>query len=166
MSSLLVELTANIVSSHAASVELTSEELLLEIQKVYTALKNLESDSGSEAEEVVKETTPVINPKKSIQKDQIICLICGKGGFKTLSRHLKQSHGVKASAYRKQFGIAAGTPLAAKNYSESRRQAAIENNLGEKLAVGRANRLATLAAKKAAPVKIKKVPATPRPKKK
>jgi predicted transcriptional regulator len=166
MSSLLVELTANIVSSHAASVELTSDELLQEIQRVYTALKNLESDSIIEIEEVTKETIPAINPKKSIQKDQIICLICGKGGFKTLSRHLKQSHGVKASEYRKQFGIAAGTPLAAKNYSEARRQAAIDNNLGDKLAVGRANRLAKLAAKKAIPVKTKKAPASPQSKKK
>ena len=33
MSSILVELTANIVSSHAASVEMSSDELLQEIQK-------------------------------------------------------------------------------------------------------------------------------------
>lgn len=166
MSSLLVELTANIVSSHAASVELSSDELLQEIQRVYAALKNLESDQTVEEEQTTKESTPAINPKKSIQKDQIICLICGKGGFKTLSRHLKQSHDMKASTYRKQFGIAAGTPLAAKSYSESRRQSAIDNNLGEKLAVGRAKRLATLAAKKAAPTKAKKAPTKPRVKNK
>lgn len=161
MSSLLVELTANIVSSHATSVELSSDELLQEIQRVYAALKNLESDQTVEEEQTSKENAPAINPKKSIQKDQIICLICGKGGFKTLSRHLKQSHDMKASAYRKQFGIAAGTPLAAKSYSEARRQSALDNNLGEKLAAGRAKRLATLAAKKALPAKVKKTPAKP-----
>lgn len=166
MSSILVELTANIVSSHAASVELTSDELLSEIQRVYSALKKLESDTVTEEEATTKEAAPAINPKKSIQKDQVICLICGKGGFKTLSRHLKQSHDIKASAYRKQFGIAAGTPLAAKNYSEARRQAAIDNNLGEKLAAGRANRLATLAAKKATPAKAPKGTGSTRAKKK
>jgi predicted transcriptional regulator len=160
MSSILVELTANIVSSHAATIEMTSDELLQEIQKVYTALKNLESDTVPEEEKLAKETSPVLNPKKSIQKDQINCLICGKSGFKTLSRHLKQTHGMKASEYRKQFGFAPGTPLAAKNYSESRRQAAITNNLGEKLAKGRATHLANLAAQKAAPVKAKKAATT------
>ena len=159
MSSILVELTANIVSSHAATVEMSSDELLQEIQKVYAALKNLDSDVATAEDAVAKEAAPAISPKKSIQKDQIICLICGKGGFKTLSRHLKQAHGMKASEYRKQFGIASGTPLAAKNYSEARRQSAINNNLGEKLAKGRATRMANLAAKKAAPEKAPK--ATP-----
>ena len=159
MSSILVELTANIVSSHAATVEMSSDELLQEIQKVYAALKNLDADGAIEEEAVTKEAAPAISPKKSIQKDQIICLICGKGGFKTLSRHLKQAHGMKASEYRKQFGIASGTPLAAKNYSEARRQSAITNNLGEKLAKGRATRMANLAAKKATPEKAAK--ATP-----
>ncbi|MDK9719002.1 MAG: MucR family transcriptional regulator [Trichlorobacter sp.] len=157
MSSILVELTANIVSSHAATVEMSSDELLQEIQKVYAALKNLDSDVASSEEAVIKEAAPAISPKKSIQKDQIICLICGKGGFKTLSRHLKQAHGIKASEYRKQFGIASGTPLAAKNYSEARRQSAIDNNLGEKLAKGRATRMANLEAKKAVPEKATKV---------
>jgi len=147
MSSILVELTANIVSSHAASVEMTSDELLIEIQRVYTALKNLETEVKSENITATKESAQAISPKKSIQKDQIICLICGKGGFKTLSRHLKQSHSIKSSEYRKQFGLPAGTPLAAKNYSEVRRQAALNNNLGEKLAKGRATRMANLTAK-------------------
>ena len=150
MSSLLVELTANIVSSHAASVEMTSDELLQEIQKVYAALKTLEGGEIPAEEISTKEAAPVVSPKKSIQKDQVICLVCGKGGFKTLSRHLKQAHDLKPAAYRKQFGIPSGTALAAKNYSESRRQAALNNNLSEKLAQGRATRMANLAAKKAA----------------
>lgn len=159
MSSLLVELTANIVASHAASIEMSSDDLLQEIQKVYAALKNLESDTTAAEEATIKEVTPAINPKKSIQKDQISCLICGKSGFKTLTRHLKQAHGMKPGEYRKQFGLPAGTPLAAKSYSESRRQAAISNNLGEKLAKGRATHLAKLAAEKtsaAKPVKTVK----------
>lgn len=150
MSSILVELTASIVSSHAASIEMTSEELLQEIQKVYQTLKNLDSEPAQEAT-VATDAPAAMNPKKSIQKDQVICMICGKGGFKTLSRHLKQAHEIKPGAYRKQFGLPAGTPLAAKNYSEARRQAAITNNLSENLAKGRATRLARLSAAKSAP---------------
>lgn len=174
MSSILVELTANIVSSHASSAEMTSDELLLEIQKVYQALKNLENDGSVDAAGAAPEVPAVVNPKKSIQKDQIVCLICGKGGFKTLSRHLKQAHDMKPGAYRKQFKLPVGTPLAAKNYSEARRQAALSNNLGENLAKGRMARLERLAAAKAAPApaatgkpkaataKAPKAPAKPR----
>lgn len=160
MSSLLVELTANIVSSHAASVELTSDELLQEIQKVYTALKNLESDVAIEDTGGNKEQTPALNPKKSILKDQVICLICGKGGFKTLTRHLNVVHSMKPKDYRKQFNLPAGTALVARNYSEARRQAAINNNLGDNLVKGRATRKANLEAQKVAPAKSSKSPKT------
>lgn len=159
MSSVLVELTANIVSSHAASVEMTSEELLLEIQKVYQALKQLDNAVLTEGE--AAKPVPAMSAKKSIQKDQVVCLICNKGGFKTLTRHLKQVHDMKPGAYRKQFGMAAGTPLTAKNYSEARREAAKKINLGANLEKARATRMANLAAKKAAPAKGKKVVAAP-----
>ncbi len=66
-------------------------------------------------------------------------MICGKG-FKTLSRHLKTSHQMSASEYRKQFDIPRSQSLAAKNYSDKRRQMAIDRGLGEKLAKARAAR--------------------------
>ena len=156
MSSILVELTANIVSSHAASVEMSSEELLQEIQKVYGMLKQLEGDLPIEGEAAAK-AAPTMAPKKSIQKDQVVCLICNKGGFKTLTRHLKQVHNMKPGEYRKQFGLPAGTALAAKSYSEARRAAAQKNNLAANLEKARATRMANLAAKKkTAPAKTKK----------
>lgn len=160
MSTILIELTATIVSAHASSVEMTTEALLQEIQSVHATLKQLES--GIVPEETASAATqPNISPKKSIQKNQVICLICGKGGFKTLSRHLRQIHSIKPGAYRKMFGIPANTPLAAKNYSEARRQAAIDNNLGEKLAQGRNKRLADIAKRKAeAPLVAPKKPGT------
>lgn len=164
MSSLLVELTANIVSSHAASVEMTSDELLQEIQRVYNMLKQLEGDQPLEGETAAKPAFTVA-PKKSIQKDQIICLLCNKGGFKTLTRHLKQVHNMKPGEYRKQFGLPAGTALAAKSYSEARRAAAKNNNLAANLEKARAIRMANQAGKKKAPPATpKKAAAKPAPK--
>ena len=43
MPATLVELAANIVSSHASVKEMSTEELLQEIQKVYSALQQLET---------------------------------------------------------------------------------------------------------------------------
>ena len=171
MPSTLIELTASIVSAHAATVEMSQDELLAEIQKVHATLKGLDEGVVAAPEQPIEaEAAPVMSAKKSIQKNQIVCLICGKGGFKTLTRHLKRAHDMKASAYRKQFGLPAGTALAAKAYSESRRESALKNNLGEKLAKGReayqAKQKTATDAPKAKPAPKKAAPAKKSPVKK
>lgn len=164
MPATLTELTASIVSAHAATIEMTQDELVAEIQKVHATLKALEEGVVAAPEQSAgSEVAPVMSARKSIQKNQIVCLICGKGGYKTLTRHLKQAHDIKPSAYRKQFGLPAGTPLAAKSYSEARREAAVKNNLGEKLAIGREayqakQKTAAPAAAKTKPAPKKKTP--------
>lgn len=160
MPSTLTELTASIVSAHAATVEMTQDELLAEIQKVHATLKALEEGVVAAPEQAVEtEAAPVMSAKKSIQKNQIVCLICGKGGFKTLTRHLKKAHDMKPVDYRKQFGLPPGTSLTAKSYSEARRESALKNNLGEKLTKGR-------VAYQAEQKKAKETPKTkPAPKK-
>ena len=66
-------------------------------------------------------------------------MICGKE-MKTLSRHLKSAHDLTPKEYRQKFDIPKNQPLAAKNYSESRRQMAIARGLGDNLAKARANK--------------------------
>jgi predicted transcriptional regulator len=68
--------------------------------------------------------------------------------MKTLARHLKTSHDMTANDYRKQFDIPRTQSLAAKNYSEKRRQMAIDRGLGEKLAKARATRSKAKTKKK------------------
>jgi hypothetical protein len=60
------------------------------------------------------------------RKREIVCMICGKGGFRTLTCHLGASHQRKPCACRKHFGITGGQALSARSYSESRRQTALE----------------------------------------
>lgn len=150
MTAALVELTASIVAAHATGTEMSSEELLQEISKVFATLKKLETE-GTAAETGAAPGTPVMTLKKAFQNDQVCCLICGKTGFKTLTRHLKQAHELKPGQYRKQFNIPASQSLTAKNYSEARRKAANENNLAANLEKARAVR----AAKKGSASKAK-----------
>jgi predicted transcriptional regulator len=140
MTSSLVELTAGIVSSHAVGTEMTSEELIQEINQVFAALKKLESDSA--AVDAPAAGAPVLTMKKAFQNDQVGCLVCGKTGFKTLTRHLKQAHDLKPGQYRRQFNIPSSQSLTAKNYSEARRKSANENNLAANLEKARAVRAA------------------------
>src|SRR6266567_3152760 len=146
MAPTLLELTASIVSSHASMSEMTSEDLLQEIQKVYASLQQLEV-VGAEAAAAPEAKAPVMTLKKAFQPDQVFCMICGKGGMKTLARHLAKVHGMKPGEYKKQFGIPSSQALTAKNFSEARRRMAQEKGLADNLAKARAVRAAKLAAK-------------------
>jgi len=133
----LIEMAAEIVAAHASTTPMTKEELMEELAQVHNALSSLEK--GEIVESATDEQEPVVTRKKAFGKDKITCMICGKS-MKTLARHLKTSHDMKPTEYRKQFDIPRSQPLAAKNYSESRRQMAIDRGLGEKLAKARAAR--------------------------
>ena len=143
----LVEIAAQIVASHAASTPMTSDQLIFEINKVHSALKNLEA--GQAVEGSVEEAPKMaLTLKEAFKKGEIACMVCGKGGFKTLARHLSTAHGLKPGEYKKQFGIPSKQALSAKNYSESRRKMAQDRGLAENLAKAREVRMANIKAKK------------------
>lgn len=136
----LLEMAGEIVMAHASKTTMNKDELLKEIQEVYAALVALEKGESVAAPVVIEEEAkPAISWKRSIGKNAITCLICGES-MKTLTRHLKSKHGLKPGDYRKQFGIPRTQALAAKSYSESRKQMAIERGLGDNLAKARAAR--------------------------
>jgi predicted transcriptional regulator len=135
----LLEMAAEIVAAHASSTSMTKEELITELSEVHKALATLEKGESIAAESVEEAAEPTISRKKAFGKDKVICMLCGKE-MKTLARHLKTSHGLKPGEYRKQFDIPRTQPLAARSYSESRRQMAVERGLGENLAKARAAR--------------------------
>ena len=134
----LLEMAAEIVAAHASTTNMTKEELVTELSEIYKTLSKLEK--GDDVNISQEQTDgPAVTRKKAFGKDKIYCMICGKG-MKTLSRHLKTSHNITASEYRKQFDIPRAQSLAAKSYSETRRKMAIDRGLGEKLAKARAAR--------------------------
>lgn len=134
----IMEMAAEIIAAHASTTPMTKDELIAELSEVHAALSALEKGETVESNETT-EDTPVVSRKKAFGKDKIFCMICGKG-FKTLSRHLKTSHEMTASEYRKQFDIPRSQSLASKNYSESRRQMAVDRGLADNLAKARAAR--------------------------
>ena len=159
----LLEMAVEIVSAHASSTTMTKDELIAEIASVYQALAALERGEAVQGE-ASEEAKPAISAKKSIGKNAITCLICGKA-MKTLTRHLKTAHDLKPGQYRKQFGIPSSQSLAARSYSESRRQMALDRGLGDKLALARAARKPAASKAKVAP-KAKAAPKAKTAKKK
>lgn len=143
----LVEIAAQIVASHASHSPMTSDELIFEINKVHNALKNLEA---GDTVEIPLEIKPAVSPKEAFKKHEVVCMLCGKGGFKTLVRHLNSTHQMKPAQYRKTFNLPAGQSLSAKSYSDARRQMAEDRGLANNLAKAREVRMQNLRARKAA----------------
>lgn len=143
----LLELAVSIVESHTSSTVMTIDQVVKEIQKVYAALRSIEA--GEDAAVTSDEgATPAMNPSDSIKKNEVICLVCGKGGMKTLGRHLLKAHNMKHGEYRKRFGIPSKQVLAAENFSESRKKMAKERGMADVLAKAREIRMANILAKK------------------
>ena len=162
----LIELTADIVISHASVTEMSLDELLTEIKSVYATLEGLQTGEvevlpqepkkrGRKPKEMVGAITeekpatppaPVMTIEEAFKPDQVGCMICGKTGMKTLKRHLSTTHHVKPGQYRKKFNVPRDQPLAATDYVAERRQSALDRGLGDNLAKARAARIVTQTA--------------------
>jgi len=132
----LLEMAAEIVAAHASTTPMSRDELVAELSEIHNALSALEKGEAVAAEAEAVDA-PAVSRKKAFGKDKVTCMICGKE-MKTLARHLRTAHDMKPSEYRKQFDIPRTQPLAARAYSESRRQMAVDRGLGENLAKARA----------------------------
>jgi predicted transcriptional regulator len=136
METSLLELAANIVTTHASSKEIKLDQLMDEIKRVYAKLKGIEQGDGLETEQ-----KPAVTIEQAFQKDQVVCMICGKAGMTTLKRHLTIAHDMKPGQYKKQFNISADQTLAAADYVEKRRQMALDRGLADNLAKARAAKI-------------------------
>ena len=149
--STLIELTAQIITAHAAASPLTPDELIKELEAVYNALHGLEAGAGVTIASADSTDAPLLTIKQAFKKNEVVCMICGKGGFKTLKKHLTVAHQLTAGQYRKQFGIHSSQSLTAKSYTESRRKMAEDRGLTEVLAKAREAR-ASKSQEQRAPV--------------
>jgi len=146
----LIELTSHIVSKHAAKTAMTQEQLLQDMHLIHTALQimqdaNLPELPGQQPEEP---KAPILTIKQAFKKNEVICMICNKGGFKTLTRHIRVVHDLKPGQYRKMFGIKSTQKLSAKSFSEAMAKAALDRGQVDILAKAREKRKANVEAKK------------------
>ena len=146
----LLEMAKDIVAAHAQTTALTTDELIQEIHQIHAVLQQLESGSCSPETQPSDAAAAVttLTIKQAFKANEVICMICGKGGMKTLTRHLNQAHQVKPTQYRKQFGIPKSQSLMSRKYAETRKQIAATMDLGANLEKAR-------AARKSAPQKVK-----------
>jgi predicted transcriptional regulator len=145
----VLEMVTDIVSSHARTTRMTTDELLSELKTLYKVLHSLESGISTEAVSSEEVEHPALTIKQAFKTNEVVCMICGKGGMQTLTRHLNQTHQMKPSQYRKHFNIPKATPLMSKSYAAKRKEIAAGMDLGANLEKARAARQGNISDKKA-----------------
>jgi predicted transcriptional regulator len=141
MAKSLTEMAAEISAAQASHATMSAEEMEEFLKKTFQTLQQIKlSEEGAPVEPVVEpEEAQAVDPMKSIQRNKVLCLECGKE-FKQLSQAHLRGHGLTAKEYRKKHGFSARQPLAAKSLSAKRRRAAKALGLGERLKTARGKR--------------------------
>ncbi len=118
-----LSLVTKLAISYVGNNKVTPAEIPALLGSLHEALSKLES--GDEIRE------PAVPINKSIKRNEILCLECGKG-HKMLKRHLTSAHGLTVEEYRTHWGLARDYPLVAPNYAKQRSEMAKKIGLGRK----------------------------------
>ena len=133
MAKTLTEMAVELATAQASHSTMSAEDMETYLSKTFQILKHLKSVEEGETVAGDEPAEPPLDPKKSILKNKVICLECGKE-FKILtSKHLQKEHGMDAKEYRRKYGFSSRQSLAARSLSAQRRATAKKHKLGEKL---------------------------------
>ena len=135
MSKSLVEMCADIVSAQASHATMSSDDLVDSLRRVFQTLQEVQQIGDV----VEPENVMFRDPQMSIQRNQVLCLECGKA-FKLLSNRHLALHGLTPRAYKHKYGIRMTQALSARTLSTRRRKLAKELGMGKQLAEWRAER--------------------------
>jgi predicted transcriptional regulator len=102
------------------------------VAALITAVAGQLSRIGTAPEPVeVEKPEPAVPIRRSIQRDHLLCLVCGKPQ-KVLKRHLATRHELSPAEYRERFELKPDYPMTAPKYAQQRREAALAAGLGKK----------------------------------
>ena len=123
---ILLELTANIVSSHVSNNSVTPDSLPEFIKNVHASLAAATA-GGQKFDDSPRH--PAVPIKSSITTDYLICLEDGKK-LKMLRRHLKRAYSMTPEQYRARWGLPPDYPMVAPGYAAKRSELAKKMGLG------------------------------------
>ena len=124
MGETILTLTAQIVSDYVGHNAVPTDQLPSLIQAVHRTLSTV-----AQAPTEPAKAEPVVDVKKSVFGDHLVCLACGKQ-FRTIKRHLGTEHEMTPDEYRARFGLPHRYPMVAPDYAKVRSTMAKEIGLG------------------------------------
>ena len=133
MAKTLTEMAVELATAQASHSTMSAEDMETYLTKTFQTLKHLKDVEEGEAITTEETAEPQLDPSKSILKNKVICLECGKEFRILTNRHLIKEHGMDSKEYRKKYGFSSRQSLAARSLSAQRRATAKKHKLGEKL---------------------------------
>ncbi len=138
----LLEIAASILKAQASVSRISPEEIERILMKIFFVLQRMQKAEKMMVMLETGEQSPQTGPREkppgpvsaadSIRENKVICLECGIEMKQLTSKHLGH-HGLTRRDYKKKWGIAGRTPLAAKSLSRARSRAAKKRGLPENL---------------------------------
>lgn len=130
----LTEMAVEITTAQASHAKMSPDEVDHFLKVTFERLRQMKQveEGVEEAAVEATEAAPPVAPVKSIQRNKVICLECGRAFRQLTNAHLK-SHGLTSREYKKKWGLPLKQPLAAKSLIARRRKLAKEMNLAERL---------------------------------
>lgn len=125
----IMGMTADITAAHVSKNTVAVSDVPTLITSIYQALSALDTPTQAVASKL--EFIPAVSRQKSLANPNfIISMIDGKP-YAMLKRHLAKN-GLTPDEYRERYGLQKGYPMVASNYSEKRRNLALNIGLGRK----------------------------------
>lgn len=124
--SILVQITADIVSAYVGNNPVQAADLGQLINDVHSSLGKLVKSP----EPTPEPQKPAVSARKSITDDFLICLEDGKK-FKSLKRHLRSKYDMSPEEYREKWGLPSDYPMVAPSYARQRSKLAKQMGLGQ-----------------------------------
>jgi predicted transcriptional regulator len=138
------ELTAEIVSAYVSNNKIAPSDLAMLINSVGNEMAKVGTVVEPPAQQKLE---PAVSVRRSIQPNQLICLVCGKPQ-KVLKRHLSVQHELTPGQYRERFELKPDYPMVAPNYAQQRREVALQTGLGRPKKPARKRRKVVTRAQK------------------
>ena len=122
----LTEMAVELATAQASHSTMSPEEMESYLKKTFQTLKDLKNLEEGDAVDVEKPAVPVLDPKRSILKNKVICLECGQE-FKILTnKHLEKEHNMIRKNTVKSMVFQQGNPYQP-NHSQQKEAPPLKN---------------------------------------
>lgn len=122
----LAEMTTEIVSAFVSHNQVRPVDMAHLIELVGSRLATLEQEAAQPA---AAKPEPIVPVRRSVSKDRLICLVCGKKQ-KLLKKHLASAHDLTPDQYRELYDLKKDYPMVAPSYAATRSEMARKIGLG------------------------------------
>jgi len=108
-----LKMAVEITIAQASHAKMSPDEVDHFLKVTFERLRQMKQveEGVQEAAEEATEAAPPVVPLKSIQRNKVICLECGRAFRQLTNAHLK-SHGLTSREYKKKWGLPLKQPLA------------------------------------------------------